>query len=164
MVRFKSSIVFLALGLGACMGANDGLTPERNTSLYSVNQPVVQRTRDFPGRAMTASPGVPAEVKQAVKDAMLKLHEDGQVDTLAAGLMGPAGMTFAPNGDAVERLMYGFSVLHCLPVGMVEKPSAETGTVMRRPIFRRYAEEAGFSRVDELPIENDFYRFYKLTA
>lgn len=89
-------------------------------------------------------------------------------------LVGPGGTvlivdervpdTFAPNGDAVERLMYGFSVLHCLPVGMVEKPSAETGTVMRRPIFRRYAEEAGFSRVDELPIENDFYRFYKLTA
>jgi pilus assembly protein CpaD len=44
MVRFKSSIAVLALGLGACMGTNDGLTPERNTSLYSVNQPVVQRT------------------------------------------------------------------------------------------------------------------------
>lgn len=72
--------------------------------------------------------------------------------------------TFAPNGDAVERMMYGFSVLHCLPVGMVETPSAETGTVMRRPTFCRYAEEAGFRSVDELPIENDFFRFYKLTG
>lgn len=72
--------------------------------------------------------------------------------------------TFAPNGDAVERMMYGFSVLHCLPVGMVETPSAETGTVMRRSTFRRYAEEAGFTSVDELPIENDFYRFYRLNA
>jgi 2-polyprenyl-3-methyl-5-hydroxy-6-metoxy-1,4-benzoquinol methylase len=72
--------------------------------------------------------------------------------------------TFAPNGDVVERMMYGFSVLHCLPVGMVEKPSAETGTVMRRATFRRYAEEAGFRRGDELPIENDFYRFYRLRA
>lgn len=71
--------------------------------------------------------------------------------------------TFAPNGDAVERMMYGFSVLHCLPVGMVETPSAETGTVMRRPTFHRYAEEAGFTNVDELPIENDFFRFYRLT-
>jgi 2-polyprenyl-3-methyl-5-hydroxy-6-metoxy-1,4-benzoquinol methylase len=71
---------------------------------------------------------------------------------------------FAPNGDAVERMMYGFSVLHCLPVGMVETPSAETGTVMRRPMFRRYAEEAGFHSVDELPIANDFFRFYRLTA
>jgi hypothetical protein len=47
---------------------------------------------------------------------------------------------------------------------MVEKPSAETGAIMRRPTFRRYAEEAGFRRVDELPIENDFFRFYRLTA
>jgi 2-polyprenyl-3-methyl-5-hydroxy-6-metoxy-1,4-benzoquinol methylase len=89
-------------------------------------------------------------------------------------LVGPGGTVlivdervpdaFAPNGDAVERMMYGFSVLHCLPVGMVEQPSAETGTVMRRPTFRRYAEEAGFSRVDELAIDNDFFRFYRLTA
>jgi 2-polyprenyl-3-methyl-5-hydroxy-6-metoxy-1,4-benzoquinol methylase len=89
-------------------------------------------------------------------------------------LVGPGGTvlivdervpdTFAPNGDAVERMMYGFSVLHCLPVGMVEQPSAETGTVMRRATFRRYAAEAGFSQVDELPIENDFYRFYRLTG
>lgn len=98
------------------------------------------------------------------------------VSVLAAmrRLVGPGGTVlivdervpdaFAPNGDVVERVMYGFSVLHCLPVGMVEQPSAETGTVMRRATFRRYAEEAGFSRVDELPIENDFFRFYRLTA
>jgi 2-polyprenyl-3-methyl-5-hydroxy-6-metoxy-1,4-benzoquinol methylase len=89
-------------------------------------------------------------------------------------LVGPGGTVlivdervpdrFAPHGEAIERVMYGFSVLHCLPVGMVEQPSAGTGTVMRRPTFRRYAEEAGFSRVDELPIENDFYRFYRLSA
>jgi 2-polyprenyl-3-methyl-5-hydroxy-6-metoxy-1,4-benzoquinol methylase len=89
-------------------------------------------------------------------------------------LVGPGGTvligdervpdTFAPHGEAVERVMYGFSVLHCLPVGMVEQPSAETGTVMRRPLFRRYAAEAGFSHVDELPIAHDFYRFYRLTA
>jgi hypothetical protein len=60
--------------------------------------------------------------------------------------------------------MYGFSVLHCLPVGMVERPSAGTGTVMRRATFEGYAREAGFAAVDELPVENDFYRFYRLTA
>ncbi len=40
------------------------------------NLVVVNRTRDFPGRALTASPAVPADVRQAVTDAMLKLHED----------------------------------------------------------------------------------------
>jgi hypothetical protein len=61
-------------------------------------------------------------------------------------------------------MMYGFSVLHCLPVGMTDKPSVETGTVLRRATFRRYAEAAGFSRVDELPVEHETFRFYRLTG
>ncbi len=71
---------------------------------------------------------------------------------------------FTAPGDDVERFMYGFSILHCLPVGMVDQPSAATGTVMRQDTLRRYAEEAGFARVDVLPIEHVFYRFYRLTA
>jgi SAM-dependent methyltransferase len=70
---------------------------------------------------------------------------------------------FAPPGDDVERFYYGFSVLHCLPVGMVGEGAAGTGTVMRLPTVRRYADEAGFSACEPLPIENDFYRFYRLT-
>ena len=71
---------------------------------------------------------------------------------------------FTPNGDAGERSMYAFSVLHCLPVGLVEQPSAGTGTVMRRDIFRGYAKAAGFAAVDELSIEHPTFRFYRLTA
>ena len=71
---------------------------------------------------------------------------------------------FTAPGDDVERWMYGFSILHCLPVGMVEQPSAATGTVMRRDTLRRYAAEAGYRSVDEVPIEHDFFRFYRLTA
>ena len=72
------------------------------------------------------------------------------------------GEDFAAPGDEVERLMYGFSIVHCLPVGMAERPSAGTGTVMRPATLRRYATEAGFSGVEILPIENDFLRFYQL--
>jgi len=71
---------------------------------------------------------------------------------------------FSAPGDDVERLMYGWSALHCLPVGMVESPSAGTGTVMRPATLRRYASEAGFSNVEILPIENDVWRFYLLTV
>ena len=53
---------------------------------------------------------------------------------------------FTAPGDDVERVMYGWSILHCLPVGRVEQPSAETGTAMRESTFRRYAEEAGSGR------------------
>jgi 2-polyprenyl-3-methyl-5-hydroxy-6-metoxy-1,4-benzoquinol methylase len=67
----------------------------------------------------------------------------------------PAGM--------LDRAFYGWSVLHCLPVGLAEQPSAGTGTVMRPDTLRRYAEEAGFSEVEILPIENDLWRFYRLT-
>jgi 2-polyprenyl-3-methyl-5-hydroxy-6-metoxy-1,4-benzoquinol methylase len=69
----------------------------------------------------------------------------------------------APAGD-VERLMYGFSVLHCLPVGMADPPSAATGTVMRPDTLRRYAQDAGFTDVRILPIEHDFWRFYQLSG
>jgi hypothetical protein len=71
---------------------------------------------------------------------------------------------FAAPADDLHRFMYGFSFLHCLPVGMVEQPSVATGTVMRPSTFIGYAEAAGFASVDILPIENDFFRFYRLTA
>jgi SAM-dependent methyltransferase len=69
---------------------------------------------------------------------------------------------FTAPGDEVERFMYGWSVLHCLPVGRVDPPALGTGTVMRPDILRGYAKQAGFSGVEILPIEHDFWRFYRL--
>jgi hypothetical protein len=70
---------------------------------------------------------------------------------------------FAPPGDEVERLMYGFSLLICLPDGMAHPRSAGTGTVMRPDTLRQYASAAGFSEVRILPIEGfGFFRFYEL--
>jgi SAM-dependent methyltransferase len=74
------------------------------------------------------------------------------------------GETFSAPGNEIERLNYGFSILHCLPACRAESPSAATGTVMRPPTLRRYATEAGFAAVEILPIENDFWRFYRLIA
>jgi 2-polyprenyl-3-methyl-5-hydroxy-6-metoxy-1,4-benzoquinol methylase len=71
------------------------------------------------------------------------------------------GASFADRSE-IEPLLYGFSVLHCLPVGMAERPSAATGTVMRTDTLREYAEEAGFTGFEVLPIENFFFRFYRL--
>ncbi len=70
---------------------------------------------------------------------------------------------FNPPADELERFLYGFSILHCLPVGMVGEGAAGTGTVMRAGTVRRYAGEAGFAGTEVLPIANDFYRFYRLT-
>lgn len=69
---------------------------------------------------------------------------------------------FVAPGDDVERFMYGWSVLHCLPVGMADEGSVGTGTVMRSATMRQYAEDAGFTRFEILPVETDFFRFYRL--
>jgi 2-polyprenyl-3-methyl-5-hydroxy-6-metoxy-1,4-benzoquinol methylase len=72
------------------------------------------------------------------------------------------GQKFTARGNEAEWMMYGFSVLHCLPVGMVDSPTAGTGAVMRADTLRAYALEAGFRDVEILPIDNFFFRFYRL--
>lgn len=72
------------------------------------------------------------------------------------------GEQFSAPADVVERFMYTCSVLHCLPIALVEQPSAATGTVMRPDTLRRYAIDAGFADAEILPIDNDFFRFYRL--
>ena len=90
----------------------------------------------------------------------------------ARGLLGDGGLVFigdertaeeftAPASDA-ERLFYGFSVFHCLPVGMVGEGAAGTGTVIRPQTVKDYARQAGFASCEVLPIEHDFWRFYLL--
>lgn len=69
---------------------------------------------------------------------------------------------FTGKGNEIERFLYGFSILHCLPAGRSESHSAATGTVMRPDTLREYALEAGFSDVEILPIEDFFFRFYRL--
>jgi 2-polyprenyl-3-methyl-5-hydroxy-6-metoxy-1,4-benzoquinol methylase len=70
---------------------------------------------------------------------------------------------FTP-GDPLDRFMYGWSVLFCLPVGMNEQPSAGTGTVMRPDTLRRYARDAGFSDIEILDIDLPLQRYYRLIA
>lgn len=72
------------------------------------------------------------------------------------------GEAFTAAGSDVEWMMYGWSILHCLPVGKADTPSAETGAVLRADTLRRYAIEAGFRKVETLPIDNLFFRFYRL--
>ena len=69
---------------------------------------------------------------------------------------------FVAPGDDLERYMYGWSITTCLPDGRSRSPSVATGTVMRPSTLRGYASSAGFGEVEILPIENDFFRFYRL--
>lgn len=68
------------------------------------------------------------------------------------------------DGNDVERFIYAASVLHCLPVGMAEQPSAATGMAMRPATLRGYAREAGFRDIEILPIDDLMLRLYRLIA
>jgi 2-polyprenyl-3-methyl-5-hydroxy-6-metoxy-1,4-benzoquinol methylase len=72
------------------------------------------------------------------------------------------GDHFHAPADDIERLMYGWSIVHCLPVSRAEQPSAAIGTVIRSDTVRALATEAGLTRVDVLPVDAGFFRLYRL--
>jgi len=90
----------------------------------------------------------------------------------ARQLLAPGGVTlvmdenaaheFHAPADQLEQLLYGFSVLFCLPISRSEDPSAATGTAMRPHTMEGYATAAGYASCQTLPIENDLFRFYLL--
>ncbi|WP_110181197.1 class I SAM-dependent methyltransferase [Nocardioides solisilvae] len=103
------------------------------------------------------------------------LHDMARpVEALAAirGALAPDGVLlvadervadrFKPDAGDVERLMYGWSVTHCLPAALATRPSAALGTVLRSDRVGELAVEAGFGSIEVLPIEHDFFRFYLL--
>ena len=69
---------------------------------------------------------------------------------------------FTAPGDQLERMMYGWSITHCLPAAMAEQPSAAIGTVIRESTVRALAAEAGFGTVDVLDVDGGFFRLYAL--
>ena len=69
---------------------------------------------------------------------------------------------FTAPGDATERLMYGWSILHCLPATLAEDHVEANGTVLRAPTLARWAAAAGFAEVEVLAVDNPFWRFYRL--
>jgi SAM-dependent methyltransferase len=97
----------------------------------------------------------PVEVLRALRGLVA---EDGAVIVMDERVAD----AFTAPGDEIERLMYTYSILCCLPVGLADAPSVGTGTVMRADTVRRYASEAGFADVEVLPIEHDFFRLYRL--
>jgi SAM-dependent methyltransferase len=70
--------------------------------------------------------------------------------------------TFTAPGDPIERMMYGWSVTHCLPSQLAEQHSAALGTVRRARTLHQLAAAAGYARVDVLPIDDEFFRLYRL--
>jgi SAM-dependent methyltransferase len=141
-------------------------------------------------RARAELAGVGDRVSFAVRDAaavadggrydlvciLEALHDMArQVDALAGArvALAPGGgvlvadervaEAFTAPGDPVERMMFGWSVTHCLPSSRHERPSEALGTVLRLDVLRDLARRAGFSDARVLDGGNDFLRLYWLT-
>jgi SAM-dependent methyltransferase len=69
---------------------------------------------------------------------------------------------FTAPGDVIERLMYGWSISHCLPAALAEQPSAALGTVLREDTVRELAAAAGFASVQVVPVDAGFFRVYRM--
>jgi len=91
----------------------------------------------------------------------------------ARGMLTPSGSVivadeltadeFTAPASELERFHYGWSVVACLPGAMGDPHTSATGAVMRPATLRRYARQAGFAGVEILPLEDDNWRFYRLT-
>lgn len=68
----------------------------------------------------------------------------------------------APSDDPVQRFFANVSPLWCLPQGRTVPDADPVGTVIRASRMAELAAEAGFRRTAVLPIENPFFRFYRL--
>jgi 2-polyprenyl-3-methyl-5-hydroxy-6-metoxy-1,4-benzoquinol methylase len=95
---------------------------------------------------------------EVLRSARAALAEDGAL-LVADEAVAPV---FTAPGDEIERMMYGWSITHCLPAALAEQPSAAIGTVIREDTVRSLAQEAGFGRVDVLDVDGGFFRLYAL--
>jgi 2-polyprenyl-3-methyl-5-hydroxy-6-metoxy-1,4-benzoquinol methylase len=69
---------------------------------------------------------------------------------------------FTAPGDDLERMMYGWSISHCLPAAMAEQPSAAIGTVIRPDTVRALASDAGFTSTEIVDVDAGMFRLYRL--
>jgi SAM-dependent methyltransferase len=69
---------------------------------------------------------------------------------------------FVVPADDRERYSYGWSVVSCLPDAMDDPETSATGAVMRPSTLRAYALDAGFRDVEVMPIQTEYWRFYRL--
>jgi SAM-dependent methyltransferase len=99
----------------------------------------------------------PTEVLAAVREALAP----GGVVVVADEAVAE---TFTAPGDDLERMMYGWSVSHCLPAARAEQPSAALGTALRPGTVAELAAAAGFGSCDVVDVDAGFFRIYRLAA
>jgi SAM-dependent methyltransferase len=72
--------------------------------------------------------------------------------------------TFTAPGDDLERMMYGWSVTHCLPASMADEGWAAIGTAIRSGTVAEVAGAAGFGSCEVVDVDGGFFRIYRLAV
>lgn len=70
---------------------------------------------------------------------------------------------FTTDVEFGEGFQWGGAPSTAPPCARSEPLAAGTGSIMRMPTFRAYGRKAGFAEVEVLPIENDSWRFCRLS-
>ena len=167
----------IALARGYPNVAVDGLDLDRG-SIETAQARLASEATDVADRVTfqardAGDPGLAGRYDLAlIIEAVHDMANPVPVLRAARGLLAPGGAlliadekvaeSFSVPGDEVERVMYGYSVLFCLPNSLAEADAVGTGTVLRPDRMRELAAEAGFSNVSIVPIEHDMFRFYRL--
>lgn len=100
----------------------------------------------------------PVEVLAAVRAAVAP-------DALVYVVDEAADPVLAAPGDELQRLLYGFSLLICLPDSLSAPGSVATGTVLRPSTLDGYAKRAGFAGATPLELaDTGLWRFYRLAG
>lgn len=180
--RAGARIADLGCGLGFSTVALAAAYPDAEVVGVDADPPSIDEARDHARRAGVRARFIAADAAEVAAhgpfDVVLlleSLHDLARpVGTLRAAQesLAEGGCVivvdervedeFTSPGDLVERLMYGWSVSHCLPSQRAEEPSAAIGTVLRSPHVATLAKEAGFARTEDIDIDAGFFRIYRL--
>jgi 2-polyprenyl-3-methyl-5-hydroxy-6-metoxy-1,4-benzoquinol methylase len=115
----------------------------------------------------------PADVV-LVLEALHDMSNPAAVLRAARAVLAPGGVVvvadeavaerFTAPGDELERMMYGWSVTHCLPASRAEQPSAAVGTAIRPATVADLAAQAGFAGCEIVDVDAGFFRIYRLAT
>lgn len=139
---------------------------------HATDAGVADRVRFHHADAATGLSGGPYDVLMAVEclhdmprpvDVLSTMRRAAAPDAVVIVIDEAADPVLAAPADDIQRLLYGFSLLICLPDTLSHPGSAATGAVIRPDTLAAYAIAAGFAGAEPLDVsDTGFWRIYRL--
>jgi 2-polyprenyl-3-methyl-5-hydroxy-6-metoxy-1,4-benzoquinol methylase len=133
---------------------------------------VADRVRFHRADVATAVTGGPYDVLLAAEclhdmprpvEVLAAMRHAAKPDAVVIVIDEAADPVLTAPADEIQRLLYGFSLLICLPDSLAHTPSAATGAVMRPATLTNYADAAGFTGAEPLKVtDTGFWTIYRL--